>query len=695
MKDIFLLSQASTNNLNESYFFSIINYNIYFQIKKRKIPNIRNKYQFFSGHQFSLLKFNIKKELYNCLMTMLIFILSVCYAQTQTSLNSCANEKKVFKLDIRQRVPSGGTIEQINALALCKEAYQYDYIWLYQLWTPSKYNYNDVNGQPQQANDYRVLENIKEYQIDPQLGSLTNLYKFQQNVKNHCLHIKFLGEFSFYVPKDSYLIQNRTRFLHRPVYISPNIYSDRYDDENFQWAINDQMKTVPYAVPWNYFTQNGFQDMQDIIFRTIITQHKLDGIVFLQPSLGLYQSVLQNYYPNEINEQGMQQYMKDFYENIKLHSMATDLYFMGGEDNSKFKSKLLNYLQIVYNQPTTDDNWINTNYTFSAQDYIEKVDNKSVKAQISNQFSTVVDQTMSPTKNTCVRFNYTNFGGGAAGITLKNKKNISDQQFEERVKGIYVIHSGYTQDIFPMLYSDQYALVDPKRRNASFNFGMQDIIEVQFEPISYLIRYKKLFLENNQQASTYMEQEENYTKIQFMGSSNDRTAVIQIAFPFMWSQLYKHSNFQILGHRHVRLATADSKYYMAQVEPSINQMENNFTLNFYILYLTPGQWIGVGVCDRDRIKFNNHTQTGLQAGLGVYLLFTNGQTWHNKTGDQSTYKSYSQYDLISVTYLKSNQSIQFYKNQTFQTSFALMDNVKNLNFCVTMCGQYSTIYLEY
>ena len=30
----------------------------------------------------------------------------------------------------------------------------------------------------------------------------------------------------------------------------------------------------------------------------------------------------------------MDLYKKDFYENINLHSMATDLYFMGGEDNS-------------------------------------------------------------------------------------------------------------------------------------------------------------------------------------------------------------------------------------------------------------------------------------------------------------------------------------------------------------------------
>ena len=40
--------------------------------------------------------------------------------------------------------------------------------------------------------------------------------------------------------------------------------------------------------------------------------------------------------------------------------MATDLYFMGGDYNSQFKSKLPNYLQIIYNQPTIYNNWINT-----------------------------------------------------------------------------------------------------------------------------------------------------------------------------------------------------------------------------------------------------------------------------------------------------------------------------------------------
>ena len=65
--------------------------------------------------------------------------------------------------------------------------------------------------------------------------------------------------------------------------------------------MNDQMKHVPFAVPWNYFTKQGFEDMQDIIYRCIITQNQLDGIVFLQPTLGLY-SVIKNYYESDIND---------------------------------------------------------------------------------------------------------------------------------------------------------------------------------------------------------------------------------------------------------------------------------------------------------------------------------------------------------------------------------------------------------
>ena len=55
----------------------------------------------------------------------------------------------------------------------------------------------------------------------------------------------------------------------------------------------------------------------------------------------------------------------------------------------------------------------------------------------------------------------------------------------------------------------------------------------------------------------------------------------------MFVEKYKHSNLQILkGQRHIKLTINDpTNFYFASVEPSINQEENNFTLNFYILYV--------------------------------------------------------------------------------------------------------------
>ena len=82
--------------------------------------------------------------------------------------------------------------------------------------------------------------------------------------------MKFLGEFSFYVSYDSYLLSNVSRFLRRPANDSFNIYDSRYDDENYVWAFNDQMKTVPYTVQWNYFDPIVVDDMKDIIYRVII-----------------------------------------------------------------------------------------------------------------------------------------------------------------------------------------------------------------------------------------------------------------------------------------------------------------------------------------------------------------------------------------------------------------------------------------
>ncbi|KAM3142812.1 hypothetical protein pb186bvf_005196 [Paramecium bursaria] len=609
-------------------------------------------------------------------MIALFIMIKLCYGQTSTTINTCSNEKKVLKLDVRQRVrllAQGSTIEDLDAFAICKEAYQYDYIWLHQLWTPSKYNYKNVNGTPQQTDDYRELQNIKEYLIDPSLGSLTNLYKFQQNVKNFCLHIKFLGEFSFYVPKDSYLIQNRTRFFQRPMSENPNIYSNRYDKDRLVWAMNDQMKTVPYAIPWNYLTLKGVQDMQDIIYRLIITQHRLDGVVFLQPSLGLYNNVYINFYNFEINDQANKFYLKDFYWNIKLESMSSDLYFMGGEDNSQYKSKLLNYLQQIYNQPTAENNWINMNYTFDSQNNITLIDDKSVKGTKTYKQTAVVDQFMDSTKNTCIRFNFTNYDGGAAGIDQDRAK-----------RGVYVVVDGYTYNNFYKIHlQDNYTYSDTdNRRNESFNFSNKDIVEVQFEPDSYLIRFKKL--ESNLQASTYMDQEPEYENIRFTGIVTSTTSILQIAFPFMFSSKYKHSYLSLFGHRHIKLTINDpDNFYFAQVEPSINQEENNFTLNFYTLTIPSSSQIGLGVCDRDRLEKKNH-QSISASGLGAYMLYSNGSRWHNSSANVQTGKEYDQSDLISVTYRKSNKSISYYKNKVYLYSFSLSNVVKNLNFCVSM-----------
>ncbi|KAM3127125.1 hypothetical protein pb186bvf_020768 [Paramecium bursaria] len=117
----------------------------------------------------------------------IVIILTVSMAQLRTSTNTCTIVKTIFKLDIRQR-----TIKDLNASALCQEAYMYDYIWLTQLWTPGEYNYKNVNGTPQQTNDYRELQSIKEYSMDPSLGMLTELYQLQTNIKVYCPHISLI-----------------------------------------------------------------------------------------------------------------------------------------------------------------------------------------------------------------------------------------------------------------------------------------------------------------------------------------------------------------------------------------------------------------------------------------------------------------------------------------------------------------------
>ncbi|KAM3142725.1 hypothetical protein pb186bvf_005109 [Paramecium bursaria] len=615
---------------------------------------------------------------YICCMIIEI-LLPLRQALIYTTVNSCTNEKNILKLDIRQKVSQliNGTIEDLDSYAICQDAYQYDYIWLYQLWTPSKFNFIYINGYPQKTNDYRELENIKEYLIDPTIGSLTNLYKFQVNVRKYCPHIKFLGEFSFYVPKDSYLTQNKTRFFKRPMYDNPNIYSDRYDDENFIWAFNDQMKTVPYALPWNYFTTAGIADMQYIIYG-MMSQHQLDGVVFLQPSLGLYQKFTSQIYSTEIQDQANPKLLTDFYDQMGLQTKFTPKIFIGGNDRLNLKSQLLNYLQQIYGQPTIND-WANINFTWSPTERHTQnviVDPKTMRATAANVKYANINENMSLIQNNCIRFNWTQYyssqGGGAVGINTNGQ-------------GPMLIYSG-----------KRVALAD---EDQSFNFGTGDMIEVQFEPLTSVARYKKYFVENSQQTSMIVS-DLNQSLLKFSILLVQNGAAINIAFPFQYSQTLKNSNLVIQGHRHMSQTQSLSQqyYYIAQVEPSINQIVDDFNLNFLIVSLESNQYLGIGLCNREVVQLQNHQHKGTDLGGGIYMLFSQGYIWHNSSSTLNNIKknqSYAQGNLISVTFFKSNNSILYYKDHTFMYSLPVTDIVKNLNFCVAMNSQYSTISLEY
>ncbi|KAM3127211.1 hypothetical protein pb186bvf_020681 [Paramecium bursaria] len=251
----------------------------------------------------------------------------------RTSTNTCFNEPLVFKLDIRQRIQNLGqdsTIDQLDPEAICNETYSYDYIWMTQLWIPSIYNYDNPQS-PQQANNYRELQNIKEYDFDPQLGTKQQLLSFIQGLKSICYHIKILGEFSFYIGQDSSLLMTQTRFLQRPNLISINEQNDRYQDSGYIWAFNSQGQTVPYTAVWNLFQQSPIQDIQDIIYNQILINHQLDGVVFLQPSLGLFR-IANSFYQQEIQAYGDSSLYYDFYQNFGIKYDSSNYYFMGDLD---------------------------------------------------------------------------------------------------------------------------------------------------------------------------------------------------------------------------------------------------------------------------------------------------------------------------------------------------------------------------
>ncbi|KAM3138900.1 hypothetical protein pb186bvf_008913 [Paramecium bursaria] len=65
-----------------------------------------------------------KISLNQVIRMILIILITVSMAQLRTSVNTCTNEKTIFKLDIRQRIqslPTNSTIKDLNASALCQE----------------------------------------------------------------------------------------------------------------------------------------------------------------------------------------------------------------------------------------------------------------------------------------------------------------------------------------------------------------------------------------------------------------------------------------------------------------------------------------------------------------------------------------------------------------------------------------------
>ncbi|KAM3138899.1 hypothetical protein pb186bvf_008912 [Paramecium bursaria] len=268
-------------------------------------------------------------------------------------------------------------------------------------------------------------------------------------------------------------MDNATRFLRKPASMNKNVYDSRYDNDNFVWAVNDQMKTIPYAAPWNYFDNIVIQDMKDIIYRAIIDQHKLDGIVFLQPSLGLY-NVMKLSFQTEISYYGVSQYLQDFYLSFGLKLTSLSIFFMGGEDKSNNKIILQNYLSLIYGNPSPKV-WQNMNQTYTTYDSnINKIDPKTVKANAQMSFGQANNDYI-PNAPTCVIYFITYENGARFGMqnTQINK---------------YVVAKSGT------LQYDGDSLMD---KSSCFNFTTSDMIEIQQDPTSQQFIFMKYAIDYN------------------------------------------------------------------------------------------------------------------------------------------------------------------------------------------------------
>ncbi|KAM3140676.1 hypothetical protein pb186bvf_007274 [Paramecium bursaria] len=611
-------------------------------------------------------------------------------------------------MDIRQRIEDLGvdkTISDINLTQLCNETQTYDYIWLTQLWTPSKFNYkNNINAE--QTDNYREFESIKEYQFDPNLGTKLQFTNFVKGLKAICIHMKFLGEFSFYVGQDSSLLQNKTRFLRRPQTISYNDQNQRYDDKGLVWAINSEGKTIPYTAVWNYFQYPIFMDIKDILENIIIKQHQLDGVVFLQPSLGLFE-VANSFYPAEIDFYGDSKFMGDFYENYKLKDSTTKLYFMGDLDNINAKPTLLRSRIVISLQSITYDNLYN--YTFISSNQlchstIVVTEFKARNPALTTLKHCVMQQPLTLSKQ-CIKFNISVIlhliprMHGQIIILVLQQGLVTTQQ----LKSMGFDQSGLTSKkaIFAMVangvmsnYLDQESNRD---KGVGFSLSQYDIFEVSFDAFTSELVFRKskcIFNIVNSQTSLFRYQQLaiSYQQYRFIIGLYNSGSQIEISFPYQFTDDLKSSYLQVNGDRHLQSIKNSTKLQIGQVLQSINQLENDTTLNIYTLDIPPQSIIGLGICNKDLMIINNH-QISQKLKSGGYLLLSNGSLIHSSDSSYNqTTQGYSKGNIISITFQKSNYSIIFEKNNIYLYSMFIGQYVRNLHFCVGFYQEFQSYF---
>ncbi|KAM3143669.1 hypothetical protein pb186bvf_004165 [Paramecium bursaria] len=558
---------------------------------------------------------------------------------------------------------------------------------------PSQYNYDLVCNKPQQARNYRELQNIKEYVIDPELGSAVDYFNFQQQLRSTCFHLKILGEFSFYVGRDSSLVQNKTRFLLQPYTQISSIYNSRYDVNGFVYATSDEGRVIPYSAVWNYFKTQNINDMKDIIERQIIQQYKFDGIVFLQPSLGLYQ--FQNkYYANEISFFGQAALLKDFYVNFGLWKQVTPYIYIGAEDNLQAKFFLINSgLFLVYKQEDRR-NWVTAQYRYSdtLRTYSTTVTDFSNLAtvKVSAPWATI-EQRPSLTQPMCVRFNFSVHSGGSGigilDLPLIQTFNYDPGHISNIGHGEYGLFGGGTT-----VHSEDWAI--NWKVGYTFNIVQSDQIELQYDPLTQYAQFHKY--RTNLKFRMYVGVDPS--KVTFASAVTNANEQIDISFPFQFSKEFSSTNTQVINDRSVVMANTQTLLTFAQIEPSIAQELFPFQqLDFRIQNIPAGGTVGVGICNRDQIRFNNFRGTSNNQGVGAFLFFSDGTVVHSTNSalnNQNSSFTFSFVSVMVVRYTVANKTLSirdFYNSARYRQM--VVGSIKNINFCTGMRRQGSEVML--